>query len=143
LLQASVLEKPAPSASTAPFPYGAPADTETDHFAFATQLSKEGDLPGAIGELLRALSLQPRRSDIRYNLAVAYTQSGEYDKAELELRKVLLLSPDSVEAHIALGVLLLQSKDDVGATAEFRRVLALQPGNQEAARLLSQCQTSR
>jgi tetratricopeptide (TPR) repeat protein len=123
-------------------PYGAPSDTAMDHFAFATQLSKEGDLPGAIGELLRALTLQPGRSDIRYNLAVAYTETGEYEKAELELRKVLLLSPDSVEAHVALGVLLLQGKDDVDAAVEFRRVLVLQPGNQEAVRLLSQCQAS-
>ncbi len=142
LLQASAVEKPAPSSSKALFPYGAPTDTATDHFAFATQLSKEGDLPGVIGELLRAVALQPRRSDLRYNLAVAYIQSGQYDKAELELRKVLRPSPDSVEAHLALGSLLLQNKDDVAAAQEFRRVLALQPGNQEAARLLSQCQES-
>ena len=132
----------APSARAIVFPYGAPTDTAADHFAFATQLSKEGDLPGVIGEVLRALTLQPSRSDIRYNLAVAYTQMGHYDRAELELRKVLLQSPDSVEAHVALGVLLLQGKDDVDAAAEFRQVLALQPGNQEAARLLSQCQAS-
>jgi Flp pilus assembly protein TadD len=103
-------------------------------------LSKEGDLPGAIAELLRALELEPARGDIRYNLAIAYTETGEYDKAELELRKVLLRSPDAVEAHVALGIVLLQSKDDLGAAAEFRRSLALQPGNLEAARLLSQCQ---
>jgi Flp pilus assembly protein TadD len=84
-------------------------------------LSKEGDLPGAIGELLRALALQPRRSDIRHNLAIAYTQSGQYELAELALRKALPLSPDSVEARVALGVLLLQNKDDVGAAQEFRR----------------------
>jgi tetratricopeptide (TPR) repeat protein len=129
-----------PSAREILLTHGAPSDTAIDHFVFATQLSKEGDLPGAIGELIRALTLEPGRSDIRYNLAVAYTETGEYDKAELELRKVLLLSPDSVEAHVALGVLLLQGKDDVNAAVEFSRVLALQPGNQEAMRLLSQCQ---
>jgi tetratricopeptide (TPR) repeat protein len=128
-----------PKARAALFPYGASSNTAADHFAFATRLSKEGDLSGAVGEVLRALTLQPGRSDIRYNLAVAYTGMGEYDKAELELRKVLLQSPDSVEAHVALGALLLQGKDDVDAAVEFRQVLALEPGNREAARLLSQC----
>jgi tetratricopeptide (TPR) repeat protein len=136
----SAREGQLPSKSAVLFPNGAPSDTAADHFAFATRLSKEGDLPGAIGELLRALELEPVRGDIRYNLAIAYTETGEYDKAELELRKVLLRSPDAVEAHVALGIVLLQSKDDLGAAAEFRRGLALQPGNLEAARLLSQCQ---
>lgn len=121
------------------FFYGAPSDTAEGHFAFATQLSKEGDFLGAIGEMSRALSLQPDRNDIRYDLAVAETQIGRVDQAEFELRTVLLQTPDSVEAHIALGSLLFQAKDFTNAAEEFRRVLALQPGNQEAAHLLKQC----
>jgi Flp pilus assembly protein TadD len=106
------------------------------------QLGKGRDIPGAIGEMLRALSMQPDRSDIRYNLAIAYIENGEYDRAELELRKVLLQSPDTVATHIALGSLLLQSKNDADAAVEFRKALALQPDNQEAERLLSQCQAA-
>jgi Flp pilus assembly protein TadD len=138
----ATVQTQAPPAKVTLFPYGAPSDSTGDHFAFALQLSKERDLPGAIGEMLRALSMQPDRSDIRYNLAIAYTQNGEYDRAELELRKVLLQSPDSVATHVALGALLLQSKNDADAAEEFREVLALQPENQEAARLLSQCQAT-
>ena len=124
-----------------PFFFGAPADTADGHFAFATQLSKEGDFLGAIGEMLRALSFEPGRSDIRYNLAVAETQIGQVDRAELELRTALLQSPDSVEARVALGSLLFQNGDFANAEAEFRRVLALQPSNQLAAQLIKQCQT--
>ena len=105
-------------------------------------LSKEGDFLGAIGEMLRALSFEPGRSDIRYNLAVAETQIGQVDRAELELRTVLLQSPDSVEARVALGSLLFQNGDFANAEAEFRRVLALQPSNQLAAQLIKQCQVS-
>ena len=80
-----------------PFFFGAPSDTADGHFAFATQLSKEGDLLGAIGEMSRALSLQPGRSDIRYNLAVAETQIGQsgsvqlfsHIPATLKIRKVV------------------------------------------------------
>ena len=130
----------AKSVGSTPFPYGAIANTPAAHFAFATQLNNEGDLQGAIGELLRALAQQPTDDIVRYNLAIAYMQAGQDEKSDLELRKVLLLTPDSVRAHIALGTVLLQMKDVVNAAAEFRRVLVLQPDNHEAPQLLSQCQ---
>lgn len=125
-----------------PLPFGAPSDTADGHFAFATQLSQEGDFVGAIGEMLRALTLAPTRSDIRYNLAIAEIQIGQYDRAESELRSALRLAPDSVATHIALGSLLFQGKELASAASEFREVLALEPGNQQAARLLRQCQSS-
>lgn len=128
------------SESSTSFPYGAIANTPAAHFAFATQLNNEGDLQGAIGELLRALAQQPTDNIVRYNLAIAYMQTGDYEKSELELRKVLLLTPDSVQAHIALGTVLIQMKDLVNAGAEFRQVLVLQPDNREAQQLLGQCQ---
>jgi tetratricopeptide (TPR) repeat protein len=126
--------------NTDPFAFGAPSDTANDHFAFATQLSRQGDFIGAIGEMRRALRLEPARSDIRYNLSVAETQIGQYDRAELELRTVLQLSPNSVPAHMALGSLLFQQNDLANAATEFRQVLLLQPDNPQAARLLQQCQ---
>jgi len=144
-LETSVHSQPSRKTATKAedqFFFGAPYDTADGHFAFATQLSKEGDFLGSIGEMLRALSEQPGRSDIRYSLAVAETQIGQIDRAELELRTVLLQSPDSVEAHVALGSLLYQAKDFVNAAAEFRQVLALQPVNQQAAQLLKQCQAN-
>ncbi len=122
-----------------PFAYGAPSDTPDGHLAFATQLSKEGDLRGAIGELLRGLALQPGRNDIRYSLAVAYMGLGEYKRAEYELRKILLKSPESIETRLALGTALLQEHEQAYAAAEFRKVLASQPTNSDAIQLLSQC----
>jgi len=125
-----------------PFAFGAPSDTADGHFAFATRLSEEGDFIGAIGEMLRALMLEPARSDIRYNLAVAETQIGQYDRAELELRTVLRLSPSSVPAHLALGSLLFQRNDFANAASEFHEVLRLQPDNQQALNLLRQCEAA-
>ncbi len=122
------------------FAFGAPTDTADGHFAFATHLSEEGDFIGAIGEMLRALTLEPTRSDIRYSVAVAETQIGQYDRAELELRTVLQLAPDSVQTHMALGSLLFQANDLTNAASEFRKVLQLQPDNQQAVKLLQQCQ---
>jgi Tfp pilus assembly protein PilF len=89
--------------------------------------------------MLRALTLQPGRTDIRYSLAFAYTEMTDYARAESELRKILLESPDSVDAHIALGVVLLRKKDCTRAVAAFQKALALQPANAEATQFLSQC----
>ncbi len=124
------------------FPFGASSDTADDHFAFATQLSTEGDFVGAIGEMLRALALEPGRNDIRYSLAVTETQIGQFERAEFELRTVLRSSPNSVKARMALASLLFQANDVVGAASELRGVLLLEPDNQQAARLLQQCESS-
>ncbi len=122
------------------FFFGAPSDTTDSHLEFAMQLIKEGDFLGSIGELQRALALQPRRSDVRYTLAVTEVQIGQSDRAELELKTVLLESPGSVDAHLALGSLLFERKDFANAEVELRRALTLQPSNRQAALLLKNCQ---
>ena len=138
----SVQQKVSSTETRMNFPFGAPTDTADGHLAFATQLSKEGDFLGAIGELLRSTNLSPERSDLRYNLAVARAQLGQFDQAELDFRKVLLQSASNVEARVALGSVLFAKKDYGAAATEFRLVLQLEPGNQEAARLLAKCLTT-
>jgi tetratricopeptide (TPR) repeat protein len=137
-------EASAPSSQSAAdggrFVFGAPSDTADGHFAFATQLSGEGDFVGAIGELRKALTFEPTRGDVRYSLAVATAQIGRYDEAEFELRNVLRLTPDSVPAHLALGSLLLEQNDVFNAAPQFREVLRIEPHNQQALKLLSECQ---
>ena len=124
------------------FPFGALSDTADGHLLFATQLSKEGDFLGSVGELLRASNLHPERSDLRYNVAVARAELGQLDQAELDFRKALLQSPSNTEARVALGSVLFAEKDYGSAASEFRHVLEVEPGNQEAARLLAKCPAS-
>ncbi len=104
-----------------PPPYGTTSNTSDGHFAFATVLSDKGNLLGAAGELTRAHSLQPSRTDVCYRLAVAYMKLGDDKKAESELRKVLLESPNLIDGHIALGTVLLQQRDLDHAAAEFQK----------------------
>jgi tetratricopeptide (TPR) repeat protein len=120
-------------------PYGAVADTPDGHLAFAGELSREGDMLGAVGELLRAAALRPDRSDIRLNLAIARVQLGQPEAAEMDFRKALLQAPLNAGAHIALGSLLLDRARNDDAAEEFRQALAVEPGNAEASRLLAQC----
>lgn len=119
--------------------YGAEVDTPDGHVAFAGELSREGDMLGAVGELLRAAALRPDRSDIRLNLAIARVQLGQPEIAEMDFRNALLQAPLNAGAHIALGSLLLSRTRNGDAAEEFRQALAIEPGNAEASRLLAQC----
>lgn len=130
-------EHTAVQTSQTSYPYGAISGTATDHFAFGKQLYGTGDALGAIGEFLRALTLQPTYGQVRYNLALAYERIGEDSQAELELREMLMLCPDSIEGHLALGKLLLKSGDNRDAATEFHSVLAIQAGNRVAKDLLN------
>lgn len=122
--------------SGTPFPYGAVANTAKGHLAFGKDLTKAGDMEGAVGEFLRASTLQPTNSEIRHQLALAYVRLGEDGPAELELREMLLLAPGSVSGRLELGKLLLRRGENKEASAEFRSVLAVQPGNRDAKELL-------
>ena len=81
---------------------------------------------GAIGELLRALELDPGYFEARSDLAVAYFQSRNYNDAGLEYRKLLLLRPDA-GAHFGLGLVLRQQGDHDGAVREFQSALKARP----------------
>lgn len=120
-------------------PYGAEVDTADGNLVFAGELSREGDTLGAVGELLHAAALQPGRSDIRLNLAIARVQLGQPEAAEMDFRKALLLAPLNAGVHVSLGSLLLSRARNDDAAEEFRQALAIEPGNAEAARLLAQC----
>lgn len=112
-------------------------DTADGHISFASLLSRQGDLLGAVGELLRACALDPARRDTHMQLGVLRAQLNQTDQAELEFRKALLQSPSDAAAHVALASLLFSMQKYPEAAAELRQALQIQPGNPEAARLLA------
>ncbi|WP_433972015.1 tetratricopeptide repeat protein [Tunturiibacter lichenicola] len=115
---------------------GAFADTAAEHLVFAKQLSANGDLLGAIGELLRSLALSPAAVDVRSRLAHSYEQLGDLDRARLEYRKILLVVPDDVDPYLAMGKISLALGRTDEASEEFRTVLRLQPDSVDAKRAL-------
>lgn len=134
--------EPAPQDDAALFRFGAPEESAAAHRAFAARLTNEGDDVGAVGELRRALSLQPANQEIRYQLALVYQLSGDTKNAQLELRKILYASPDSPGVHLALGALLLKADNNADAVTELKRALAIQPDNQDAIRILAQAEAA-
>jgi Flp pilus assembly protein TadD len=115
------------SAVAQPPQAGSLSDTAKDHFVFATELGTEGDYLGAIGELLRSLSLDPSFADARRQLAHDYEKLGDTDHAVFEYRKLLDVAPENVEGHVALGELLLNRGDAKEAAEEFKAALRYKP----------------
>lgn len=117
---------------------GASSDTAAEHFAFAKELGAQGDLPGAIGELLRSLALHPAAVDVRSSLASSYESLGDLNRATLEYQKVLLVAPDDAEAYLSLGRILLAQHHPDEAAEKFRQALTRRPESVDARKALDE-----
>jgi Flp pilus assembly protein TadD len=117
---------------------GALTDSATEHFRFAKELIAAGDSLGAVGELLRSLTILPGSPDPRWSLAVCYEHLGDSDRAILEYHKILLIHPDDVDAYLASGRILMDKGLAADAEGEFRRALARKPDSVAAQKALDQ-----
>jgi tetratricopeptide (TPR) repeat protein len=112
--------------------FGALSDTESAHLAFAADLRIHGDALGAVGELLRVLTLHPDSVAARQSLADAYLSLFNWDRAILEYHKILLVSGDNADTHLALGKALMAKGHPAEAVDEFRLVLKIIPDSTAA-----------
>jgi tetratricopeptide (TPR) repeat protein len=95
-------------------------------YNLALVLKRADRLPEAIGELERALSIEPR-PEVHYTLGVSYWHQGDADRAARALRAAVALQPDYADAHYTLGAVLKSTRDWKGAAASLRRAIALRP----------------
>jgi tetratricopeptide (TPR) repeat protein len=88
----------------------------------------------AIGELEKAVSLDPTLISAQFNLAEAYGNSPTYgtEKQIVQLRKIISIAPDFARAHLSLGKALLHEAKVSDALAEFRDATRLDPTSGEA-----------
>jgi tetratricopeptide (TPR) repeat protein len=107
--------------------FGASSDSEEAHLQFAHKLLTQNDLLGAIGELDRALSLDPGSLADRRQLATTYAASGDRDRAILEDYKILRAAPRDVATRFALGRSLAARGDTGDAVEEFKIALTYNP----------------
>lgn len=78
------------------------------------RLSRQGNYNGAIVHYKNALEKDPNYLAARFNLALAYLETGKLDQAERELRKVLLQDPYDLRVSLHLGrIANFQDKPDV------------------------------
>jgi tetratricopeptide (TPR) repeat protein len=88
----------------------------------------------AVGELQKAISLDPTLTKAEFNLAEAYGNSPSQGTAKQieQLRKILSVAPDFARAHLALGKALLHDGKVSDAVTELRDATRLDPTSGEA-----------
>jgi Flp pilus assembly protein TadD len=106
---------------------GAASDTAAEHYNFAVKLSAGGDCEGAVGELLRALSIDPRALSARRALGENFKKIKENDRALLEYFKLIRLNDKDASAHLAIGKLLLARGDTDQALLHLRKAVEFSP----------------
>ena len=92
------------------------------------------DVEQAIGELEKAISVDPTLIKAQFNLAEAYGNSPSHgsEKQIEQLRKIISIAPDFARAHLALGKALLHDAKVSDAVAELRDATRLDPNSGEA-----------
>jgi tetratricopeptide (TPR) repeat protein len=92
------------------------------------------DVEQAIGELEKAISLDPTLVTAQFNLAEAYGNSPSHGTAKQieQLRKIIAMIPDFARAHLALGKALLHDARAPEAVVELRDATRLDPNSGEA-----------
>jgi protein O-GlcNAc transferase len=88
---------------------------------------RDGDLPGGIAILLRALALRPGHDEGVFNLGKALTVSGDRLGAARQFRRVLVLAPATEDGHANLAYLRAVGQEERAAITAFRRSLAIAP----------------
>ena len=92
------------------------------------------DVEEAIGELEKAVSLDPGLLKAQFNLAEAYGNSPSHGVAKQieQLKKIISVAPDFARAHLSLGKALLHDGKIDEAVAELREATRLEPTSGEA-----------
>ncbi len=78
-------------------------------------------------ECVKALQINPKRSNAWANLAYLELGNGNLDEAYKKIRLALLYEPDNYEAHNALGIFYMFTKKYDRAKTAFKRALELRP----------------
>jgi tetratricopeptide (TPR) repeat protein len=103
------------------------------HARLGIQALKAGKSRAAIEFLERAVALDSASAWIRYNLAVAYRDSGLSEKSRAAFLATLDLDPEYRNAHFNLGALLAVEEDFAGAAQHFARAREIDPMDYSAA----------
>src|SRR5205823_1845135 len=113
------------------------------HFQQASIAMAEGDRPGAVKHLERAVELDPNHTGALFQLGHANDLAGNDDDAITYYERCLKSPPVHVGALINLGVLYEDSEKYDKAAECYRRVLAANPTDEQARLFLKDSQASQ
>ena len=95
-----------------------------------------GSVFPAIYEYRQAVSLRPDQTVYRFNLALAYRDSGDFADAEKEMKEVIRQDPENPAAHIELAATYRSVGNHQAAITQYREALRLKPDYSAAYREL-------
>jgi len=98
----------------------------------AEAYAKNGDLPGAKREYVRAADLLPNNVTAQVKAGQLLLLSEAFEDAQTRAKKALELEPLNVDALVLLGNALAGLKDLDGAISEYQEALALNPAEEAA-----------
>ena len=107
------------------------------HVLRGSLLFADGDRPGALAALQRALELDPRRVETLMSLALYYRQVGDVAKAEETYRRALEANDNASIAHLEYARFSVQQNRLDVAERHFRRAVEVDPQNRDARRTLA------
>jgi tetratricopeptide (TPR) repeat protein len=110
-----------------------PAEESAFRQRLAEVLISHGEYSASIGELTRALELDPTRADLTYNLALAQFKAGHLDDSLANAEKCKTLN-DTADLEDLLGDIQEARGDNLAAVRGYQAAVTLAP-NQEKYRL--------
>jgi len=92
-------------------------------------LLANGDLPGALTELQKEITVDPLDGETYNRMGDVYLRSGQIARAQQVLDRAVLLEPNASGPYILLGKTLLEEKDPVTAIMYLERAAKIDPSN--------------
>ena len=92
----------------------------------------QGDYDAAVGQLQKALDIDPRSADALCNLGIVLGRQGRYEEAMLYLVQAIEHQPDNKDAHLNLGNILSLQRRYQEAIAHHREAVRIDPASFEA-----------
>jgi eukaryotic-like serine/threonine-protein kinase len=105
------------------------------HLSYGWALANMGRIEDSIGEMKRALELDPLSLNINWLFGVVFYFARQYDQAIEQYRKTLELDPNYFLAHTFLGVAYVQKSMYKEGIAELEKAVAISPSNLSLALL--------
>ena len=90
------------------------------------------DVNGALEDLDKAISINPRVAEIYNGRAIARLQKGDLDGALADYEKVIELKPSLPSAFLGRGYFRYQKENFDGAVADFSKAIELKPDYADA-----------
>jgi TolB-like protein len=107
---------------------------ELCHHFYAVALLWEGLFPEAIGELRKAIELDPLSAAAKGGLVFFYAYARQPDRAIQASKEVIDDFPNSYMAHASLGTAYEEKHSYSAAIVEFEKEMALTPGDSDGLR---------